>query len=126
MLYDFARFRTGLIYDRRLGVVANEDNLKPTTPMYFYPFSNVSGDDHLCIGNNPLPTVKSLHTLGSLTYFILSMDNNNDHFNSSRNKQNLEMRDLMELLKNEQQSYYYENILKPNGITLGDFVGHNW
>jgi len=50
------------------------------------------------------------------------MGNNNDHFSPSNNKPGLEMRDLMELLKDKQQSYYYEHILLPSGKTFGDFI----
>jgi len=121
LIFGFRISSEGRISECRLGVVGNESNLKPTTPMFIYPFSNVS-DTRLCIGNNPLPRVQSLHTLGSLTYHILSMDNNNDHFRPANNKANLEMRDLLELLKNKQQSYYYKHILVPSGTTLGDFI----
>jgi hypothetical protein len=121
LIFGFRISDEGRISECRLGVVGNESNLKPTTPMFIYPFSNVS-NTRLCIGNNPLPKVKSLHTLGSLTYHILSMDNNNDHFRPQNNKANLEMRDLLELLKNKKQSYYYEHVLVPGGTTLGDFI----
>jgi hypothetical protein len=121
LVFGFHISDEGRISQCRLGVVGNESNLKPATPMFMYPFSNVSGT-RLCIGNNPLPKVESLHTLGSLTYHILSMDNNNDFFRASNNKLNLEMRDLLELLKDKQQSYYYEKILVPSGETLGSFI----
>jgi hypothetical protein len=121
LIFGFRVSNEGRISECRLGVVGNESNLKPTMPMFVYPFSNVSGT-RLCIGNNTLPKVKSLHTLGSLTYHILNMDNNNDHFRSQNNKANLEMRDLLELLKDKQQGYYYQNIMVPSGTTLGDFI----
>jgi hypothetical protein len=124
LIFGFSISDEGRISNYRLGVVGNESNLKPTTPMFMYPFSNVSGT-RLCIGNNPLPRVQSLHTLGSLTYYILSMDNNNDNFNYKNNKPELEMRELFELLKDKPQSYYYEHILKPSGQTLGDFISSN-
>jgi len=121
LVFGFCISSEGKISKCRLGVVGNENNLKPTTPMFIYPFSNVS-NTHLCIGNNSLPKVQSLHTLGSLTYHILSMDNNNDNFNALNNKPGLEMRDLLELLKGKQQSYYYDHILVRSGSTLGDFI----
>jgi hypothetical protein len=121
LVFGFHISNEGRISGCRLGVVGNESNLKPTTPMYKYPLSNVSGT-HLCIGNNSLPKIQSLHTLGSLPYHILSMDNNNDHFQSSSNKFGMEMRELLEHMKDKQQSYYYENILVPSGTTLGDFI----
>ena len=121
LIFGFRVSGEGRISECRLGVVGNESHLKPTTPMFVYPFSNVSGT-RLCIGNNQLPKITSLHTLGSLTYHILSMDNNNDHFQPQDNKANLEMRDLLELLKKKQQSYYYNHILVPSGTTIGDFI----
>jgi len=121
LIFGFQVSNEGRISECRMGVVGNESNLKPTTPMFAYPFSNVS-NTHICIGNNTLPKVESLHTLGSLPYHILSMKNNNDHFSAKNNKPNLEMRCLLELLKDKQQSYYYEHILVPSGKTLGDFI----
>lgn len=99
-----------------------EGLLTPKTPMYWYPFSNVSDHYHLCTGGNPLPKCKSLHTLDSLPYYIISMPNNNDHFSKSRNKLKLEMRDLMELLKDKDPDYYYSDILVPNNNTIMDFI----
>ena len=121
LVFGFHISDEGRISQCRLGVVGNESNLKSATPMFLYPFSNVYGT-RICLGNNSLPRVQSLHTLGSLTYHILGMDNNNDYFRSSNNKLGLEMRDLLELLKDKQQSYYYKHILVPSGTTLGDFI----
>jgi hypothetical protein len=121
LVFGFRISGEGRISNCRLGIIGTETNLKPKTPMFYYPFSNVH-NNHLCIGNNPLPKVKSLHTLGSLAYHILSMDNNNHSFSPLNNKQGLEMRDLLEMLKDKQQSYYYEHILVPSRQTLGDFI----
>ena len=104
-----------------MGVIESGDILKPDTKMFHYPLSNVSGF-HLCIGNNVMPRCTSLHTLASLPYYIMSMPNNNDHFNPIYNKPGLEMRDLMELLKDKPQDYYYSDILIPNNATIIDFV----
>lgn len=107
----------------QMGVVP-EGRLTLDTPMYHYPFSNVSGF-HLCTGGNVLPECKSLHTLSSLPYMILEMPNNDDHFNSSRNKLRLDHRDLLEHLKDKKPSYYYTDILVPSGKTLKDFISQN-
>ena len=120
-MFGFCITKENRISQCRLGVVANESHLKPTTPMFVYPFSNVSGT-HLCIGNNLLPKCHSLHTLGSIPYYILSMDNNNDHASPSNNKLGLEMRDLLALLQDKQQEYYYTDILIPSKTTLEDFI----
>lgn len=107
-----------------MGVVG-VGQLTPKTPMYHYPFSNVSGNYHLCTGSNPLPKCKSLHTLGSLPYYIISMPNNNDHFSENRNKQKLGMRDLLELLRDKDPDYYYSDILIPDKHTVMDFINAN-
>lgn len=104
-----------------MGVVG-EGMLTPETPMYRYPFSNVSSGYSLCTGSNVLPVCKSLHTLGSLPYYILSMPNNNDHFSPSHNKPKLEMRDLLEVLKDKDPDFYYTDILIPDKNTLNDFI----
>lgn len=121
LVFGFYITKENRISQCRLGVVGNESHLKPTTPLFVYPFSNVSGT-HLCTGNNVLPKCQSLHTLGSVPYYILGMDNNNDHFTPSNNKQGLEMRDLLELLKDKEPEYYYTDILTPSKQTLGDFI----
>ena len=121
LVFGFNISEEGKVSNCKLGIVDNSTILSPATPMFAYPFSNVSGTN-LCVGNNRFPQVKSLHTLGSMTYFILSMDNNNDMFKPSNNKLGLEMRDLLELLKDKPSSYYYEHILLPSGKTLGDFI----
>lgn len=121
LVFGFSITRENRISQCRLGVVGNESHLKPTTLMFVYPFSNVSGT-HLCVGNNVLPKCQSLHTLGSAPYYILSMDNNNDHFSPANNKQGLEMRDLLELLRDKTIEYYYSDILLPSRLTLGDFI----
>jgi hypothetical protein len=122
LVFGFSISKEGRISQCRLGVVGNDGNLKPTTPMFLYPFSNVSGIN-LCTGNNTFPKCdKSLHTLGSVPYYILSMDNNNDHFRPSNNRLGLEMRDLLELLKDKSAEYYYSDILIPSKMTLGEFI----
>jgi hypothetical protein len=121
LVFAFSITKENRISQCRLGVVANESRLKPATPMFVYPFSNVSGT-HLCTGNNVLPKCESLHTLGSVPYYILGMDNNNDHFKRTNNKPGLEMRELLELLKDKPEEYYYSHILIPSGLTLGDFI----
>ncbi len=121
LVFGFKLTAEGRVSSCKLGVVENTDNLKPDTKMYHYPLSNVSGF-HLCTGNNALPKCTSLHTLSSLPYYIMSMPNNNDYFKASNNMLHLEMRDLLELLKNKEPSFYYSDILIPNGAVLNDFI----
>lgn len=121
LVFGFSITKENRISQCRLGVVGNEHSLKPTTPMFVYPFSNVSGT-HLCTGNNVLPKCQSLHTLGSVPYYILGMDNNNDYFKPTNNKPGLEMRDLLALMQDKPPEYYYSNILIPSKLTLGEFI----
>ena len=121
LVFGFRLGNEGRVSSCRLGVIANDSVIKPETKMYHYPLSNVSGF-HLCTGNNTFPKCNSLHTLASLPYYITAMPNNNDHFKPACNKSKLEMRDLLELLKNKEQSYYYSDILVPSGKVLGDFI----
>ena len=121
LVFGFHISREGRISSCRLGVTADTENLKPDTPMFHYPLSNVSGF-HLCTGNNTFPKCTSLHTLGSLPYYILSMPNNNDYFKPANNKPGLEMRDLLELLKDKKPEFYYSDVLIANGAVLNDFI----
>lgn len=124
LVFGFQVSAEGRVFGCNLGIVSNDEVLKPSTVMYRYPFSNVNGF-HLCTGNNTLPKCQSLHTLGSLPYFILSMPNNNDHFSPNNNKQGFEMRDLMELMKDKEPEYYYSDILVPfENVTLDDFINN--
>jgi hypothetical protein len=52
----------------------------------------------------------------------MAMPNNNDHFKPSNNKPRLEMRDLLELIKDKEPAFYYSDILIPNGAVLNDFI----
>ena len=121
LVFGFRLSKEGRVSSVRLGVIDNTDMLKPETKMYHYPLSNVSGFS-LCTGNNTFPKCDSLHTLASLPYYIMQMPNNNDHFSPSNNKPGLEMRDLLELLRDKQPGYYYSDVLKPMGATLNDFI----
>ena len=121
LVFGFSISNEGRISGCRLGVIENSSMIKPDTKMYHWPLSNVSYT-HICVGNNTLPKCTSPHTLGSIPYLILAMHNNLDHYSVTSNRMRLEMRDLLELLKDKQQSYYYENILVPSGAVLGDFI----
>ena len=124
LIFGFRLSKEGRVSSCRLGVIDNDGVIKPETKMYHYPLSNVNGF-HLCTGNNTFPQVKSMHTLGSILYYILSMPNNNDYFKPKNNKQSLEMRDLLELLKDKPPEFYYSDILLPSGAVLNDFINVN-
>lgn len=112
---------SGRIEGVNLGVPAL-GKLREDTAMYFYPFSNVNRF-HMCTGANSLPHIKSLTGLENLSRFIISLPDNDDYFNSKHNKPNLEHRDLLELLKDKDTKYYYDEILIPMpDTTLKDFI----
>ena len=125
MVFGIKTTAEGRVSSCRVAIMElNGKPARPKTKLYKWPFSNVSGT-HLCLGNNPLPRHKSLHTLGSVPYLILSMPNNLDNFHASNNRMGLEMRELLELLKDKCQAYYYdENLLIPSGMELGDFLSN--
>lgn len=121
LVFGFRLTPEGRVGSCRLGVVENSVRLKPDTKMYHYPLSNVNGFQ-LCTGNNTFPKCGSLHTLSGLPHYILSMPNNNDHFKHELNKPGLEMRDLLELLKDKEPAFYYSDVLLPSGKVLNDFM----
>ena len=75
------------------------------------------------IGRNALPQYKTPHALASLPTFLLSIPNGDHSFNALNNKLGLQYRDLLEHLKDKDPSYYYSDVLIPNGKTLNDFIG---
>ena len=121
LVFGFTIGKEGRIQGCRIGIVADDLVLKPSSPMLLYPFSNVDGFQ-LCTGNNAMPKCESLHQLSGLPYFILSMSNNNDYFQPRNNKQGLEMRDLLEHLKDKPPAYYYKEVLLPMKKSLQDFI----
>lgn len=54
---------------------------------------------------------------------LLSIPNGDHSFNALNNKLELQYRDLLEHLKDKDPSYYYSDVLIPNGKTLKDFIG---
>ena len=111
----------GKIVDARLAVVKDE-TLTPDTPTYAYPFSNVYGNDRICLGNNALPVYKDPAHIHTLMRFILSFPNNDDMFSDKGNRLGLGYRDLLEHLKDKTPEYYYTDVLLPNQKTLKDFM----
>ena len=122
LVFAFSINQKGRVSDSAIGVVADETPT-PDTVMYHYPFSNVSeGDGHLCVGANTMPAYKKLHKAVNLPAFLLSIPNNMHGYYSTHSKLGLEYRELMEHLKDKDPSYYYTDILIPNGWTLGKFI----
>ena len=107
------------VTDVKLGVTA-KGVLTENTEMYHYPFSNVSGFN-MCTGLNKLPTYKRISSLNNLPYFILSLPNNDDHYNPNNNKLGLNHRELLEHLKDKSTEYYYTKILVKSQRKLKDF-----
>lgn len=112
---------TGRVGNCSIGVVADE---KPTpeTPMFYYPFSNVYDNGHVCTGNNVLPRYKKQTAITSFPSYLLGIPDNDDYYSITNNKLGLEHRALLEHLKDKDAAYYYSNVLIPNGKTLNDFI----
>ncbi len=102
--------------------VVKDERLTADTPTFLYPFSNVSFDGSICVGNNALPRYKDPARLGTLPGHILRIPNNNDHFSKGNNALKLEYRDLLEQMKGKEPSHYYTDLLVPSHKTLGDFI----
>lgn len=113
LVFGFSLNQEGKASHCRIGVVADEIPT-PETPMYYYPFSNVSRESgSLCVGANTLPIYKKPHKAHNLPAFLLSIPNNMHYYSSSNNKLGLEYRELMEHLKDKDPEYYYSDILIP-------------
>lgn len=122
MAFSFRVDAFGKTASHRLAIIADETPA-PKTQLYLYPFSNVYEDGGICIGAaNSLPAYKNIRTLGTLAYHILRLPNNDHMFSRSNNKPKLLYRDLLELLKDKEPSYYYEHILIPRDAVLQDFI----
>lgn len=121
IVFGFKLEGNGRIDKINMGVIGL-GKLKPDTPMYYYPFSNVN-NFKLCVGTNDLPHIESLHQLSGLPYYILSMPDNDDYFKTGNNRLKANHRDLLEHLKDKDRQYYYDNILIPMpSKTLKDFL----
>ena len=121
LLFGFRIESGGRISAVNMGVPAL-GKLTPETPMYFYPFSNVSKFS-LCTGSNTLPNIKTLQSLQHLPDFVLSWPDNDDRYSSAYNKMQMGRRDLMEHLKDKDRQYYYDSVLVPMPkTTLKDFL----
>ena len=71
LVFGFQISELGKVSDCRVGVVADED-LKSSTEMFYYPFSNVTQSTfHLCTGNNVLPVYKSPSGISNLPGYLL-------------------------------------------------------
>lgn len=109
LIFGFKVESSGRISEVKLGVPAL-GKLSPDTKMYYYPFSNVSRFS-LCTGANALPNIKMLQNLENLPSYILSLPDNDDHYDDEHTKLKLGHRDLLEHLKDKDRQYYYDKVL---------------
>ena len=122
LVFGFKVNRDGKIQAVYLGVTEN-GILRENSKMFVYPFSNVSNNFSLCTGENELPKINSPYSLSNMPDYILSMPDNDDHFEPKNNRLHLGHRELMEHLADKSPEYYYSDILIPSGKTLADFYG---
>ncbi len=121
LLFGFTVENSGRLSDVQLGVPA-QGKLTPNTPMYYYPFSNVSRF-RMCTGSNALPTIPTLQALQNLPSYILSLPDNDDMYHENHNQLSLGHRDLLEHLQDKDQAYYYDKVLIPMpNVTLKNFI----
>lgn len=120
LVFGFKIGGTGKIQKVYLGVTEN-GILRENSKMFVYPFSNVSNNFSLCTGENELPKINSPYSLSNMPDYILSMPDNDDHFEPKNNRLHLGHRELMEHLADKSPEYYYSDVLIPSGKTLADF-----
>lgn len=121
LLFRFSVGSSGIISGVDVGI-PSLGKLTLDTPMYYYPFSNVSRFS-MCTGANALPHIQSLQQLSSLPNYILSLPDNDDHFTQRNNRLGLGHRDLMEHLRDKDRQYYYDHVLVPMpNTTLKNFL----
>ena len=102
--------------------VVKDERLTQDTPTYRYPFSNVHGNQSICLGNNALPVYKDPARLHTLAAYILRMPNNDDLYSDQNNRLHTGFRDLLEQMKNKTPAHYYTDVLVKDGKTLKDFL----
>lgn len=102
--------------------VVKDERLKPDSPLYHYPFSNVAANGRICTGNNALPVYRNPARLHTLAGYILRMPNNNDYYSTNNNRLHAEFRDLLEQMKNKTPSHYYTDVLVGSEETLKVFL----
>lgn len=120
LVFGFNIGGNGKIRRVYLGVAEN-GILRENSKMFVYPFSNVSNNFSLCTGDNELPKINSPYSLSNMPDYILSMPDNDDHFEPKNNRLKLGHRELMEHLADKSPEYYYSDILIPSGKTLANF-----
>lgn len=121
LVFGFSVESSGRLSKVKLGVPAL-GKLQPDTQMYYYPFSNVNRFS-LCTGTNALPDIKSLQSLENLPGYILSLPDNDDHYQAENTRLGLGHRDLLEHLRDKDRQYYYDKVLIPMpGVTLKNFI----
>ena len=120
LVFGFKIGGSGKILRVYLGVAEN-GILRENSKMFVYPFSNVSNNFSLCTGENELPKINSPYSLSNMPDYILSLPDNDDHFEPKNNRLHLGHRELMEHLADKSPEYYYSDVLIPSGKTLADF-----
>ncbi len=121
LLFGFRVEDSGRISGVNIGV-PDLGKLTLDTRMFFYPFSNVNRF-YMCTGANALPHIQSLQQLTNLPYYILSLPDNDDHYQERNNRLGLGHRDLLEHLRDKDRQYYYDQVLVPMpNTTLKDFM----
>ena len=121
LIFGIRLLESGRVADCSLGVV-EDGPLSLETKMFYYPFSNVYENSGVCTGNNVLPTYKKLTALKNFPRYLLGIPDNDDFYDPEHNKLGLSHDKLLKHLKHKEPSYYYTDILVPNGQTLKDFL----
>lgn len=111
---------TGVIDRVRLAVL-DQSAVTPDTKLFMCPFPNVNGFA-LCTGANSFTGYDTLYKLRGLPHRVMQIPFGDDLYSAEHSRLNLSARDLFEHLANKEPSYYYSDVLIPNGKTLKYFI----
>lgn len=121
LIFGIRMLENGKVVGCSLGVVADEEP-RPETPMYRYPFSNVYESGEVCTGNNVLPRFPDPRKLWQFPRYLLGIPDNDDFYERNNNRLGLAHYELLEHLKNKDPAYYYTDVLVESNRTLQDFI----
>ncbi len=123
--FGLRRYPEGLmVHSVYLAALPEGEPLKPDTRLYRYPYSHVSGDTRMCLGDMHLPAVKDLTELVVFPRLILTVPNEDHHYDSRTNLSGQPLRGLLQDV-NGLEAFPAE-WLAPMEMTLGEWLDRRY
>lgn len=83
--------------------VKEDGRIKENTPLYKFPYANVSDSGLVCMGTNPLPLIKDIQQIGTLHNLFFAAPSSACHYYGLRNNSGFnDLRDLYNHMSNNQ------------------------